>query len=101
MIYNIVDSRKNSYAWGKVWGVVEPTAHDNSIEGATQAQRDEGAPWCESFGPATLNEVLRWAARISHAMTLYVYDQDPMKPVHIMRPQQRPTDPTIAAEDPA
>lgn len=92
MIWNIVDHRKRSrYQWAQVWGVVEPTWHDNSVKGASQAPRDEGAPSCQYAGPMAMSELLRWAARFAHAMTLYVYDEDPMDTQRARPRQPEPT----------
>ena len=95
MIWNIVDSRKRShYQWAKVWGVVEPTWHDNVVKGATQAPHDPKAPSCEDTGPMELAEILRWAMAFPHAMTLYLYDEDPMRPAEHRKRGPKPT-PTV------
>jgi hypothetical protein len=80
VICNIVDHRRGSkYQWAKVWGVVEPTWHDNSVAGRTWAPREDAAPSCEEAGPMTLADLLEWAMAFPHTMTLFVYDEDPMR----------------------
>lgn len=78
MICNIVDHRKNKYQWAEVWGVVEPTWHDNRIGGASKAARDGAAPSSLGTGPSSLSTILTWAAAFRHEMTLFLYDNDPM-----------------------
>ena len=78
-LHNIVDRRKGSkYQFARIWGVVEPTWHDNSIKGSSQSPHDAAAPSCMDAGPDTFARILEWASSYPHAMTLYVYDSDPM-----------------------
>lgn len=96
MIWNIVDHRKRShYQWARVWGVAEPTWHDNSVKGATQAPRDAKAPSCKDTGPMALAEILRWAMDFPHAMTLYLYDEDPMRPAERRKRRPPPQPPAV------
>ncbi|MGG5810898.1 hypothetical protein [Falsiroseomonas sp. CW058] len=80
MIANIVDHRKNSYTWKEVWGVVEPTWADNSVDGADAAERPGlDDHFVISVGPASLSSLLEWAASASEQpTTLYLYESDPL-----------------------
>lgn len=77
MIANIIDNRKFSHTWKRIWGVIEPTRADNSIFGADQAPNDANGPWVESKGPCTMQELIDWAAKREGHITLYIYEYDP------------------------
>ena len=72
MITNIVDDRTNDKQWKKVYGVVEPTCHDNSIQGADQAPRERLGFCVWSEEPMTLADLLAWASEFEGNNTLYI-----------------------------
>lgn len=78
MITNIVDRRENSYKWSSLWGVVEPTCHDNSIPGADTSPSEQVGFVDYTSEPKTLSELLEWANSINGNMTLFIYNENPM-----------------------
>lgn len=80
LLVNVVDSRKNSYGYDKVWGVVEPAWHDNCIENATISEKDDTSVKnaCIDIGPTSVNELIVWANNMPFLATLYIYDKNPM-----------------------
>jgi hypothetical protein len=75
MLMNVVDKRTNSYKWEVVDVAVEPTWHDNCIEGADQAPRMIGEKLgYEDRTRITLTEAVAWAQSLPYNATLYIYD---------------------------
>lgn len=81
-LVNIVDNRKNRYQWKAVYGVIEPTENDNSLEGADKSEDNPyGGGIVEfSYGPKALNDLIEWGQNYKHGkgeFTLYLHSDDP------------------------
>ncbi len=79
-IANIRDSRRNPHAWKKVYGVVEPTCHDNILKGADRVDNDCKITVEYMGNPAHLSEVIKWANSFEGHITLFIYDSNPGEP---------------------
>lgn len=77
MLTNIVDGRKNRYAFKKINAVVEATWHDNSVEGAdfSEIPEDDGPSYGQKEH-VSLAEAITWANEYKTPVTLYLYDHD-------------------------
>lgn len=87
MITNIVDNRKNRYAWKRIWGVIEPTWNDGNIPGA---ELPDPGDWSDSIrsrpgmiamrGPDCMTDLIRWADATWPEVhtTLHLYESNPM-----------------------
>jgi hypothetical protein len=76
MLGNIIDSRKNKYAATRLNIVMEPSAHDNSIEGADQHSWKTGCGDCDVYYNVTLGEAIAKAIVTEGAVTVFLYDID-------------------------
>lgn len=76
MIANIVDHRENNTLWENLYGVVEPTHHDN-YHSKSKAPNDTDIT-LDQNGPVNLNALILWAQGFNGHMTLYIYDRNPM-----------------------
>lgn len=80
-IANVVDKRKNKYDTN-AWFVIEPSWHDNSIDGATQFPRDKHLDdWGVYYFPEKISiyeafNVINEQHPIE-AVTVFIYDRDP------------------------
>ena len=72
MITNIIDEREFNHKWTELNGVVEPTCHDNNIQGADQAPIENQGRYIESDVPMSLSDLLKWASQFDGHNTLYI-----------------------------
>lgn len=90
MITNIVDVRKNSYKFKKVWGVVEPTCNDNSCKDADMSVIDVTRlgfiEWTKT--EMLFSDLIEWANKFKGENTLYVYETDPMAITKVVFPNE-------------
>lgn len=73
MICNIIDCRKKPYVWKRINAIVEPTWHDNSMEGDTVEPTEDESDYDEKPG-ISVDEAIAWAHTFQNAVTLYLYD---------------------------
>lgn len=74
MICNIVDHRKKPYVWKRINAIIEPTWHDNSLDGDRTEQTEGESDYDERAG-LSLEEALAWGATFQYPVTLYLYDE--------------------------
>jgi hypothetical protein len=74
MIFNIVDRRKHPYRWRAVTAIVEPTHHDNTVDGADQVCNDPEAIIYDLRAEISVADAISWAQTLPYAATLYLYD---------------------------
>lgn len=73
---NVIDRRKRPYRFANVNAVIEPTCHDNSIDGADQAEGGYAGIGYDEKEHVTVAHACKWAQSFDHAVTLYLYDED-------------------------
>ena len=76
MIANIVDGRRNRHRWKKLHVVAEATWHDNSVDGADQAEVDRLATDYDERHDISLGEAIAWGQAQPGEITLFIYDFD-------------------------
>ena len=76
MIFNIVDKRRNKYAWKDLNAVVENTWQDNSVEGTDRIVpvETDDVTYEEKIG-ISLHEAVSWAEAMAARVTLYLYSR--------------------------
>lgn len=77
MIWNIIDRREHPYRWKVVNAVIEAVEHDNSIEGADQADPFDPRTIIDydELNGVSVNAAVAWATEQNSPVTLYLYDQ--------------------------
>lgn len=74
MIYNIIDHRKKPYVWKRINAIVEPTWHDNSLDG-DKTEQTEGESDYDEMAGISLEEAIAWGNAFQYPVTLYLYDE--------------------------
>ena len=72
---NIIDRRKRHHKWAKINAVVEPTCHDNSIDGSDKAIAGYKGIGYDEKEHTSVAEAVVWAQSFDHPTTLYLYDE--------------------------
>jgi hypothetical protein len=73
MLWNIVDRRTNKYD-NKIDAVFEPAHHDNSIDGASQAEEDDTWTITSEYNTTIRDACHKCEEDWWSPVTLYLYD---------------------------
>jgi hypothetical protein len=70
-----MDRRTRRYRWKKITAIVEPTYHDNAVQGSDQSEPPEHTfSTYDQKEEISVAEALDWASALPYAATLYFYD---------------------------
>ena len=84
MIENIIDHRQQKYSVTPIDAVIEPSAHDNGIPGATQFPQEDPSitTYYEDRRKLSVKEAIEWANGFQFPVTLFLYDH-PMDSIEV------------------